>query len=74
MLRSFIGAANAFLIFWIQKVCRATSCGDLGFWVSGARLYLAIIPKRDLKEVEFLKDSSYARESEGTDVLVVPRK
>jgi hypothetical protein len=43
-------------------------------WVSGARLYLAIIPKRDLKEVEFLKDSSYARESEGTDVLVVPRK
>jgi hypothetical protein len=31
-------------------------------------------PQRVLKEVEFLRDTSYARDSEGTDVLVVPRK
>jgi hypothetical protein len=36
--------------------------------------YLVIMHKRDLKEVESLKDTSYARDSEGTDVLVVPRK
>jgi hypothetical protein len=36
--------------------------------------YLAVIPERDPKEVEFLRDTSYSRDSEGTDVLVVPRK
>jgi hypothetical protein len=43
-------------------------------WVSVVLTHLVIIQKRDLEAVEFLNDTSYARDSEGTDVLVVPRK
>jgi hypothetical protein len=42
-------------------------------WVSVVLTHLVIIQK-GIEEVEFLNDTSYAGDSEGTDVLVVPRK